>query len=94
VLSVWAILPLGIAALLWVMARRRVRAMIILAAVVAGWELVRWIAVAGGVDLTKYRMILYALALIVMMITRPQGIMGLRELWELRPARRTGGGGT
>jgi branched-chain amino acid transport system permease protein len=31
----------------------------------------------------EYRMIFYALALILMMILRPQGLMGLRELWEL-----------
>jgi branched-chain amino acid transport system permease protein len=29
-----------------------------------------------------YRMIAYALALIAVMILRPQGIMGVRELWE------------
>ena len=29
-----------------------------------------------------YRMIAYALALIVVMIARPQGIMGVKELWE------------
>ena len=92
VLSVWALLPLGIGVLLWFMARRRARALIILAIVVLSWEIVRGIAIAGGLDLSKYRMILYALALIVMMITRPQGIMGLRELWELRPVRRAAKG--
>ncbi len=30
----------------------------------------------------EYRMIFYALALIVMMIIRPQGFFGLREIWE------------
>jgi branched-chain amino acid transport system permease protein len=29
-----------------------------------------------------YRMIVYALALIIVMILRPQGIMGVKELWE------------
>jgi branched-chain amino acid transport system permease protein len=29
-----------------------------------------------------YRMIVYALALIIVMILRPQGIMGVHELWE------------
>jgi len=32
----------------------------------------------------QYRMILYALSLIVMMIVRPQGLFGLREVWDLR----------
>ena len=33
---------------------------------------------------------IYALALILMMILRPQGILGLKELWELSwfPGRR------
>jgi branched-chain amino acid transport system permease protein len=36
----------------------------------------------------QYRMIVYALSLIVMMIVRPQGLFGIRELWELGPFRR------
>lgn len=35
-----------------------------------------------------YRMIVYALALIVVMILRPQGIMGVKELWETSLWRR------
>jgi branched-chain amino acid transport system permease protein len=31
----------------------------------------------------EYRMILYSLALILMMILRPQGLFGLHEIWEL-----------
>jgi branched-chain amino acid transport system permease protein len=31
-----------------------------------------------------YRMIVYALALILVMIVRPQGIMGVHELWETK----------
>jgi branched-chain amino acid transport system permease protein len=31
-----------------------------------------------------YRMIVYALALVVVMILRPQGIMGVHELWDTR----------
>ena len=33
-------------------------------------------------EFADYRMIAYALALIVVMILRPQGIMGVKELWE------------
>ena len=33
----------------------------------------------------SYRMIVYALALVLMMILRPQGLLGLREVWELPP---------
>jgi branched-chain amino acid transport system permease protein len=35
-----------------------------------------------------YRMIAYALALIAVMILRPQGIMGVKELWDTSPWRR------
>ncbi|MBL8879457.1 MAG: branched-chain amino acid ABC transporter permease [Phycisphaerales bacterium] len=37
----------------------------------------------------EYRMIVYALLLIVMMLVRPQGLFGVREAWELiRPLTR------
>jgi branched-chain amino acid transport system permease protein len=36
----------------------------------------------------EYRMILYALSLIVMMILRPQGLFGIHELWSLPKWRR------
>ena len=39
-------------------------------------------------EFAQYRMIVYALALILMMILRPQGLFGIRELWELGPWRR------
>lgn len=34
-------------------------------------------------EFSEYRMIVYALALILMMILRPQGLLGLKELWEV-----------
>ena len=34
-------------------------------------------------DLPDLRMVIYSLALIVMMIVRPQGLLGLHEIWEL-----------
>jgi branched-chain amino acid transport system permease protein len=39
-------------------------------------------------EFADYRMISYALALIVVMILRPQGIMGVKELWDTGPWRR------
>jgi branched-chain amino acid transport system permease protein len=35
-------------------------------------------------EFNEYRMIFYALALIVMMIVRPQGLFGVHEIWEGR----------
>jgi branched-chain amino acid transport system permease protein len=34
-------------------------------------------------NLAEFRMIIYALLLIVMMLVRPQGLFGIREIWEL-----------
>jgi len=55
----------------------------------AGLFAVAWIgrlALPGvfgySVMLGDYRMILYALALVLMMIARPQGLFGVREIWE------------
>jgi branched-chain amino acid transport system permease protein len=33
----------------------------------------------------QYRMVMYALLLIVLMLTRPSGIFGTREIWDLLP---------
>ena len=38
-------------------------------------------------EFSQYRMIVYALSLIIMMIVRPQGLFGIREIWELRRKR-------
>lgn len=35
-----------------------------------------------NIDLGKYRLIFYALALIIMLILRPQGLLGVSEVWE------------
>jgi branched-chain amino acid transport system permease protein len=37
---------------------------------------------------SDYRMPVYALALIIMMIVRPQGLFGIRELWDFGPWQR------
>ncbi|HVZ93311.1 MAG TPA: branched-chain amino acid ABC transporter permease [Phycisphaerales bacterium] len=36
-------------------------------------------------DFAQYRLIIYALLLIVMMIVRPQGLFGVREIWDYFP---------
>jgi peptidoglycan/LPS O-acetylase OafA/YrhL len=41
-----------------------------------------WCAHRAGIELAGYRMVLYALALILMMILRPQGLLGVREIWD------------
>jgi branched-chain amino acid transport system permease protein len=58
------------------------RALIAAGVTLLGFSLLsRW-AISAGVDLGRYRMVLFALALIAMMILRPQGLLGVREVWD------------
>jgi branched-chain amino acid transport system permease protein len=43
-------------------------------------------------DVNQYRMVAYAFLLILLMLARPQGIFGTRELWDLPLLRRLAGG--
>ena len=38
-------------------------------------------------DFEQYRLIVYALLLIVMMLLRPQGLFGIHEIWQIWPRR-------
>jgi ABC-type branched-subunit amino acid transport system permease subunit len=84
----WIVVVVVTAVLLAIFVRRKVRALVWLLVAAAGWEIARRTALSYEVKLSDYRMVLYALALILMMILRPQGLLGVRELWELR--RRKG----
>ena len=39
-------------------------------------------------ELSDYRMVIYALMLVILMLTRPSGIFGTREVWDLLPGRK------
>lgn len=39
-------------------------------------------------DFDQYRLIVYALLLIIMMLVRPQGLFGIHEIWNVWPWRR------
>jgi branched-chain amino acid transport system permease protein len=39
-------------------------------------------------EFQQYRMVVYAFLLVVLMLLRPQGIFGTREIWDLAPFRR------
>jgi branched-chain amino acid transport system permease protein len=54
----------------------------VLTAVVLGW------AIEKARDFEQYRMVVYALLLVTLMLLRPQGIFGTRELWDLPFFRR------
>lgn len=45
-------------------------------------------------DFAQYRLIVYALVLIVMMLVRPKGLFGVREVWDVVGWRMKSGGGT
>ncbi|HEY6001592.1 MAG TPA: branched-chain amino acid ABC transporter permease [Anaeromyxobacter sp.] len=45
-------------------------------------------ALEGFREFQQYRMVVYALLLVVLMLLRPQGIFGTREIWDLAPFRR------
>lgn len=51
-------------------------------------EAVRYVAQRQQVNLADFRMVIYALLLILMMILRPQGLFGIHEIWDFfRPSR-------
>lgn len=68
--------------------RKRVRLALWTVGVTAAIEAVRFGAKRQGINLADYRLIFYALSLILMMILRPQGIFGVREAWEIGPIGR------
>lgn len=42
----------------------------------------KWVKTGLGIDLASYRMILYAGLLILVMLLRPNGLLGVREIWD------------
>lgn len=77
--------------LILLFSRRRVSGVLTLLIALGIYAGVRSAAIANGVVLADYRMILYAVALVLMMILRPEGLFGVRELWtawKLQPLRR------
>lgn len=73
------------------------RAVLFAGLLVAGLGLLALWAKGSEVDLGRYRMVFFALALIAMMILRPQGLLGVGEIWDRSfwadlVARRSKGG--
>ena len=50
--------------------------------------LVLTFALEGLRDAQQYRMVMYSILLIVLMLTRPEGIFGTREIWDWLPKLR------
>jgi branched-chain amino acid transport system permease protein len=60
----------------------------ITAGVVTVLEAARQVCLARGVNIADYRLVLYALMLILMMILRPEGLFGVNEVWDYFGSRR------
>lgn len=52
------------------------------------WQVLRLSAQRYGVSLPDLRMVIYSLMLVLMMLLRPQGLLGGREIWPKRRAPR------
>ena len=78
------VLGLVVAAVLNMMGRNRAlgKGIAIVGGIALGLSGLAHVAITYNVDLSRYRMVLFALALIAMMLLRPQGLLGLRELWD------------
>ena len=90
--SVWpwgVVAAVAVAAVVSVVDRARLLATSLsLAGVCVAWEAARWLARRNGIDLSEFRMIIYSLLLVIMMLLRPQGLLGGRELWPRRRGPR------
>jgi ABC-type branched-subunit amino acid transport system permease subunit len=91
-----AVVIVGALVLVVLFTERKVRGVVVLLLAAGLYEGIRQAAAWKGINLADYRMILYALALITMMIMRPQGLFGVRELWNawhVRPLKGRGSRG-
>jgi ABC-type branched-subunit amino acid transport system permease subunit len=87
--------PAGLAILLVMVIVQRyrnrwnVKSIIIVAVATAALEIGRRVCLARGINVADYRLVLYALMLILMMILRPEGLFGVNEIWDYFGARRS-----
>ncbi len=90
-IAYWQVLVV-LAALSWIawpLTRRAIRSfsgmclsIAMLLTLVLALALLARVAIDRGFNPGDYRMIIFALALIIIMIARPQGLLGVREIWE------------
>jgi len=72
----------------WRRGRWNLRSLAVVAAATILLEVGRRICLAKGINIADYRLVLYALMLILMMILRPEGLFGVNEIWDYFGARR------
>jgi branched-chain amino acid transport system permease protein len=68
--------------------RWRLRTLVIIVVATVLLEGGRRYCLARGINIADFRLLIYALALVLMMILRPEGLFGLHEIWELGRFRR------
>jgi branched-chain amino acid transport system permease protein len=84
-----AIWPLGLGVVAVMVIRQRIlidwkpKRLIVAAGITALLEAGRQFAVANNVELAEYRMIIFSLLLILMMLLRPDGLFGVHEIWDV-----------
>ena len=80
----WAGVPFFIIVLALQATRRRwnYKSLAIIAILTALLEIGRIACIRNGINVADYRLILYALMLILMMILRPDGLFGVHEIWD------------
>ncbi len=84
-----------VAALQFRRGKWRVVPLVVIAVAPAILEGARQYCLATAINLADFRLMIYAFALVLMMILRPEGLLGLREIWELwRPRSAPGGPST
>lgn len=65
-----------------------IKSFIIVAVATTALEILRQVCNRYGINIADYRLLLYALMLILMMILRPEGLFGVNEIWDyLVPSR-------
>jgi branched-chain amino acid transport system permease protein len=77
-----------VAAVQWRRGHWRMRPLVTVGVLTGVLEGARYWAQTQGVNLADYRLIIYALMLIGMMIFRPEGLFGVHEVWDFFRIRR------
>ena len=88
-LHVWHLAAAALAIRLLAWPHKRLKAAIVWTIAIVALETLRQLSERYGVDLGQFRVILYALVLILVMILRPTGLFGTSEITDL-PAMRRG----
>src|SRR5204862_4061852 len=68
--------------------RSGLKAILVVAICTSIVEVARRLCLRYNINIADYRLIIYALLLILIMILRPQGLFGVNEIWDYFAANR------